>query len=76
MADRPPLNPGETRVLTTTIGGLEHAIVLGRRIMLGRLVSCDCGWVDRFRYGQRAQLRAAERHLANWRQFEEVTARG
>jgi hypothetical protein len=61
-----PLNPGETRILTAHVGGVDHGIVLGRKIMGGRLVSCDCGWVDRFRYGRRRQERAARRHLERW----------
>lgn len=61
-----PLNPGEERVLVVPMGGVDHGIVFGRRIMGGRLVSCDCGWVDRFRYGYRRQMRAAQGHLARW----------
>lgn len=64
------LNPGETRVLEAEVGGVHHGVVLGRRIMGGRLVSCDCGWVDRFRYGRRRQDRAARRHLDNWATFD------
>jgi RNase P subunit RPR2 len=69
VADVLVLNPGEQRVRTARIGGVDHAIVLGRRIMFGRLVSCECGWVDRFRYGRRRQDRAARRHLESYRQL-------
>lgn len=70
MADV-PLNPGETRFLAPMIlGGVRHTIVLGRRIMGARLVSCDCGWVDRFRYGRRRQVLAAHAHLDRWAEID------
>jgi hypothetical protein len=43
--------------------------------MLARLVTCECGWVDRFRYGRKRQDAAAGRHLDRWRAFAEKLRR-